>query len=72
MEKSLNSLDLNSFNLNNLDIVEKTTLQLLRDGHTITDISQMLGLHMYPIVDELAYKGILNPDYTFRMTADKF
>ena len=56
-----------NFDLDNLDIVEKTTLRLLREGLVIEDISQMLGLPIQPVVEGLAYKGILNPDATFRM-----
>ncbi|MCL2400196.1 MAG: hypothetical protein FWC91_10720 [Defluviitaleaceae bacterium] len=55
----------------NLDIVEETTLRFLKAGYTISDISKLLGLNLAPVVAELAYKGILNSDATFRNTPPK-
>lgn len=51
-----------------LDLVEETTLRLLKAGYTISEISKLLGLNLAPVVAELAYKGILNADATFRNT----
>ena len=49
-----------------LDTVERTVLQLLKEGYTVSEISRLIGLPTAPIISELAYKGVLNPDATFR------
>ena len=49
-----------------LDTVEKTTIKLLRKGYTPNQISTLLGLPLAPIIAELSYKKILNPDARFR------
>ena len=51
-----------------LDIVEKTTLKLLRNNYKPEQISKLLGLPLAPIIAELSYKKILNPDASFRKT----
>ena len=49
-----------------LDTVEKTTLKLLQEGYTVQETSKLLGLNLSPVIAELSYKGILNPDATLR------
>jgi len=52
-----------------LDIVEQTVIEMLNDGHSRGEISQQLGLNVKPIIEELVYKNILNPDATFKRKA---
>lgn len=48
-----------------LDIVEQTVLQLLKQGRSSQEVSQILGLPITPIISELAHKKILKPDGSF-------
>ena len=48
------------------DMVEDTTLNLIQEGYTVSEISKLLGLNISPVIAELIYKGILYPDATFR------
>ena len=49
-----------------IDLVESVTLELLKEGHSRSEISQKLGLNIAPIIEDLVYKNILNPDATFK------
>jgi len=52
-----------------LNILESTVLGMLNEGYSQGEISQQLGLNMKPIIEELVYKKILNPDATFKRKA---
>ena len=48
------------------DMVEDTTLSLIQEGYTISEISKLLGFNISPVIAELIFKGILYPGATFR------
>ena len=49
-----------------LDIVESTIIKLIEQGLTKTDISKMLGFDIQQAINELIYKGYINPDMSRR------
>ena len=48
------------------DTVEDTTLCLIQEGYTVSEISKLLGFNISPVIAELVCKGILYPDATLR------
>ena len=52
--------------MNNLDIVEITIIKLIDYGLTKTEISKILGFDIQIAINELIYKGLLNPDMSRR------
>ena len=49
-----------------LDIVESTIIKLIDKGLTKTEISKILGFDIQQALNELIYKGYINPDMTRR------
>ena len=55
-----------------INIVEKTILLLLDEGCSQAAISEMLGFDAGYVIAELAYKGVLYPDASFREAAYQY
>ena len=49
-----------------LDIVESTVIKLIEHGLTKTEISRILGFDIQMAINELIYKGYINPDMSRR------
>ena len=49
-----------------LDIVESTIIKLIDKGLTKKEISKILGFCIQRVLNELIYKGYINPDLSRR------
>ena len=55
-----------------INIVEKTVLRLLNEDYSQSDISDMLGFDIGCVIAELASKGLLYPDGSFKDAARQY
>ena len=61
-----NRLEVKQAMYEELDIVEATIMKLIDNGLTKTEITRILGFDIQRALNELIYKGYINPDMSRR------